>query len=135
LRENWDLINTLCNRADLAEVVAAITSIKTDNAWLTRAGATLAAGSPGSAALSAELQTRLRHCSLAETFRAELVAALTCAARADLTEGIRALLIDKDRKPRWDPATLGEVGPEWLNGFFASPWTEDKHPLRDLGRA
>jgi enoyl-CoA hydratase len=27
----------------------------------------------------------------------------------DLTEGIRAQVIDKDRRPRWTPATLAEV--------------------------
>jgi len=86
-----------------------------------KAAATLAAGSPGSAALSHALQRRMRHASLAEVFRVELVASTTCAARPDLAEGIRALLIDKDRRPRWRPATLAQVTPEWLEGFFASP--------------
>jgi len=133
LRENLDLINSLCGHVDLAEIVSAITSVSKDNAWLAKAAATLAAGSPGSAALSAELQRRLLHCSLAETFRAELVAALTCTARPDLTEGIRALLIDKDRQPRWNPATLTEMTSNWLNGFFESPWAKKEHPLADLG--
>jgi len=30
----------------------------------------------------------------------------------DLAEGIRAQLIDKDRSPRWQPATLGELSPD-----------------------
>jgi hypothetical protein len=73
------------------------------------------------------------HASLAEVFRVELVASLICAARPDLAEGIRALLIDKDRRPRWRPATLAEVTPEWLEGFFASPWQTHEHPLAGLG--
>jgi len=30
----------------------------------------------------------------------------------DLVEGIRAQLVDKDRNPRWDPATIAELGPD-----------------------
>lgn len=133
LREHLDLIGELCSHATLAEIVAAITGVKTQDAWLAKAAATLAAGSPGSAALSHALQRRMLHASLAEVFRVELVASLTCAARPDLAEGIRALLIDKDRRPRWRPATLADVTPEWLEGFFASPWQAHEHPLSDLG--
>ncbi|MFI6638093.1 enoyl-CoA hydratase/isomerase family protein [Streptomyces sp. NPDC050504] len=39
----------------------------------------------------------------------------SCAALAwpDLVEGIRAQVIDKDRAPRWSPATLAEVSDAW----------------------
>lgn len=36
----------------------------------------------------------------------------------DLVEGIRAQLIDKDRSPRWRPATLAEVHPETVQSAF-----------------
>ena len=133
LREHLDLIGELCGYATLPEIVAAITGEKMRDAWLAKAAATLAAGSPGSAALSYALQRCMLHASLAEVYRVELVASLACAARPDLAEGIRALLIDKDRRPRWQPATLAEVTPEWLEGFFASPWQAREHPLADLG--
>lgn len=134
LRQHFDLINALCAHDDVQEMVAAITGLKTEDAWLTRAGATLAAGSPSTAALSCELQRRARHLSLADVFRMEFVAALHCARRPDFAEGIRALLIDKDQRPRWQPPTLAEVTPDWVEGFFASPWNADEHPLVDLGR-
>ncbi|HKQ25862.1 MAG TPA: enoyl-CoA hydratase/isomerase family protein [Burkholderiales bacterium] len=133
LREHIDVISELCGYATLPEIVAAITGLKTQDAWLAKAAATLAAGSPGSAALSHALQRRMLHSSLAEVFRVELVASLTCATRPDLAEGIRALLIDKDRRPRWRLATLADVTPEWLEGFFRSPWQTHEHPLAGLG--
>ena len=133
LREYHDLIGELCGYDTLPESAAAITGMKTQDAWLAKAAATLAAGSPGSAALSWALQRRMLHASLAEIFRVELTASLTCAARPDLAEGIRALLIDKDRRPRWRPQTLTEVTREWVEGFFASPWPAHEHPLADLG--
>jgi hypothetical protein len=37
---------------------------------------------------------------------------------ADLSEGIRAAIIDKDRTPRWKPASLAEVTPDMVNRHF-----------------
>ncbi|MFF7244776.1 enoyl-CoA hydratase/isomerase family protein [Embleya sp. NPDC008237] len=39
----------------------------------------------------------------------------------DLAEGIRAQVIDKDRAPRWSPATLEAVGAEDVARFFRAP--------------
>ncbi|MGW1323907.1 enoyl-CoA hydratase/isomerase family protein [Streptomyces antibioticus] len=38
---------------------------------------------------------------------------------ADLVEGIRAQVVDKDRRPRWSPATLAEVTDADVDRFFA----------------
>lgn len=134
VRQNLDLINELCASNDLQQTVAAIAALKTGDAWLDRAGATLAAGSPSTAGLTFELLRRARHMSLADVFRMEFVAALRCAQRPDLAEGIRALLIDKDQRPRWQPPVLSGVTPEWIAAYFESPWKADEHPLADLGR-
>ncbi len=134
VRQNLDLINDLCASGDLHQTVTAITALKTGDAWLDRAAATLAAGSPSTAGLTFELLRRARHLSLADVFRMEFVAALRCAQRPDLAEGIRALLIDKDQKPRWQPPALSGVTPQWIAGYFESPWKADQHPLADLGR-
>ncbi len=63
-------------------------------------------GSPGSARLAWTLQRDDGTGTLANTFRTEYDVALHAAAHGDFAEGIRALLIDKDRQPRWQPATL-----------------------------
>lgn len=42
-----------------------------------------------------------------------------CIAGHDLREGIRAVVIDKDNAPVWDPASLAEVTDEQLEGYFA----------------
>ncbi|EMF02160.1 enoyl-CoA hydratase/isomerase family protein [Streptomyces mobaraensis NBRC 13819 = DSM 40847] len=46
---------------------------------------------------------------------------VSCAALAtpDLVEGIRAQVVDKDRNPRWTPATLADVSAEDVERFFA----------------
>ncbi len=46
---------------------------------------------------------------------------VSCAAlsSADLVEGIRAQVIDKDRAPRWSPGTLAEVTDADVARYFA----------------
>ncbi|MEU1916239.1 enoyl-CoA hydratase/isomerase family protein [Streptomyces massasporeus] len=45
---------------------------------------------------------------------------VSCAAldTPDLVEGIRAQVVDKDRRPRWSPKTLGEVTDAEVERFF-----------------
>jgi len=43
----------------------------------------------------------------------------------DLPGGIRAAIIDRDRRPVWSPATLDEVTPEMVGSHFAPLGAED----------
>ncbi|AER55575.1 enoyl-CoA hydratase [Pseudoxanthomonas spadix BD-a59] len=132
LQAHADTIAKLSYAGALEQVVAAIAALQTDDAWLQTAQATLAAGAPGSARLSWELQHRAADLTLAQTFRLEYIVALHVAAHGDFAEGIRALLIDKDRSPHWNPATLAQADARWAEAFFVSPWPESAHPLADL---
>ena len=51
-------------------------------------------------------------------------------AASETVEGIRALAIDKDHSPRWNPARIEEVPQELVQAFFESPWPAHAHPLR-----
>ncbi len=135
VRQHLDFIDELCASGDLHATASGIANLKTGDAWLDRAGATLAAGSPSTAGLTFELLRRAKYMSLADVFRMEFVVALHCAQRPDLAEGIRALLIDKDQKPKWKPPTLAAVTDAWIEGYFANPWQKGGHPLSDLGDA
>lgn len=135
LQQHAATLARVCAHDSLDAVVADIEALEPgDAAWLSTAQATLAAGAPGSARLGFELQQRAATLSLADTFRLEYIVALHCAAHGDFAEGIRALLIDKDRTPRWQPATLAAASPAWARSFFHAPWPDHAHPLADLGR-
>jgi len=78
-----------------------------------------------------------RHMGLAEVFRLERNLVRQCfalrkGAASETVEGVRALVIDKDHQPRWNPATLAEVSPEQVDAFFEPPWPNHIHPLRHL---
>ena len=135
LQRHADGIRRACDRADFLEIAAAVAAWKDDSdPWLARAAATFLAGSPGSARLSHTLLARARHQSLAETFRMEFTASLHCCAEPDFREGIRALLIDKDKTPRWNPATREQATAQWVQRFLAPLGPVGRpHPLADLG--
>jgi len=128
------LIKKLTQGADIETVVAAIVNDSTDDKWLARARQTLAAGCPMTAHI---VWNQLQHgadLSLVDCFRLELTLSVQCAMRGDFAEGIRALLIDKDKQPKWQHASVADVSAQEVDGFFTSPWAADEHPLANLGQ-
>ena len=57
--------------------------------------------------------------SLDAALEQDLLVATRFAEGTEVLEGIRAQVIDKDRAPRWSPATLDEVTPEAVARYFA----------------
>ena len=55
-----------------------------------------------------------------------------CFAQGDFLEGIRALIVDKDNAPRWNPSSLGQVSDDAVAAFFAPRWPPAEHPLSHL---
>jgi hypothetical protein len=47
-------------------------------------------------------------------------------------EGVRALAVDKDHAPKWNPARVEDVCRADVEAFFRSPWPAAEHPLRAL---
>ena len=80
---------------------------------------------------------RARGLSLAQALRMERDMVRHCfhwrgVTHSETLEGVRALAVDKDHAPRWQPATADEVQAQDVAGFFVSPWPAHAHPLRDL---
>lgn len=62
--------------------------------------------------------------SLVECLEREFCVASELLRHTDFYEGVRAAVIDKDRNPRWQPATLAEVREADLDRYFAV-----RHPV------
>ena len=94
-------------------------------AWAQRTLHALEVRSPTMLAVTLEQLRRGRHLSLAECFRMELNMVHGAFAHADLVEGIRAMIVEKDRQPRWKPRAPLEL-------FFQPRWSPAQHPLAGL---
>jgi enoyl-CoA hydratase len=106
--------------ADSVEEILARLADRTEDG-ARAAAAAIATKSPTSLKVTLRaLRDAGRMRSLEEALAQELVLAVNCAGSHDFLEGVRAVLVDKDRTPRWSPALLGEVSHEMVEGFFKS---------------
>lgn len=112
----------------LVERVAQTTS---DDKWLSRALATMLAGSPITWHLVWD-QLKQSALNLEQVFQYELTLAVRCAEMGDFIEGVRALLIDKDRSPNWRFANAQSVPAAHIDAMVTPPWSS--HPLQQLSK-
>ncbi len=123
-------INTLCDADDIHGIVDNIVNLKTSDSWLQKAAESLAYGSPLAILWTHRQQQEARLASLREVFQSEVRLATNIMRHPEFTEGVRALLIDKDRQPNWQYRSTREVPRSVLDRFFQAPW--DANPLADL---
>jgi len=124
-------IAQLLDGDDIHAVIDQITSQDTDDPWLAKARDGLAHGSKLAALWIDRQLWETRHAGLAQVFQAELQLATNVVRHPEFAEGVRALLIDKDRNPAWSYRNSRDVPAAVLDGFFHAPW--DANPLADLG--
>ena len=86
--------------------------------WATTTATLLESRSPLAMGVTLEMLRRGRQLSLEECFTLELHLDRQWFERGDLIEGVRALLIDKDKNPRWNPPTLQALDSEHVASFF-----------------
>jgi enoyl-CoA hydratase/carnithine racemase len=61
---------------------------------------------------------RGRDLTLKQALDAEFALTRTTMAYPDFAEGVRAMVVDKDRKPAWQPATIQAVDPAVIDAMF-----------------
>lgn len=93
-------------------------TVANSHEWALQTAELLETRSPLSMAVTLEMLRRGRHLSLEECFAMELHLDRQWFERGDLIEGVRALLIDKDKKPRWNPPTLDALDANLVASFF-----------------
>ena len=74
--------------------------------------------SPLAMAVTLEMLRRGRHLPLEQCFALELHLDRQWFERGDLIEGVRALIIDKDKTPKWNPPTLHALDASHVESFF-----------------
>ena len=121
--------------ADVPAIVAALESAS-EHAWAQSMAALLRKRSPLMLHVVLEQIRRARGMTLAQDLRMERDLVRHCfylrPGQSETLEGIRALAVDKDHQPRWQPARIEDVTPAMWQAFFDSPWPAWGHPLAAL---
>lgn len=73
---------------------------------------------PFSAVLTLEALRRAAIMEVVDVLAQDLRLGAALIARGDMREGIRALLVDKDGAPRWNPARIEDVDPAEIRAAF-----------------
>jgi enoyl-CoA hydratase/carnithine racemase len=88
--------------------------------WAQKTAAALAQKSPKSMKLTlAAIRNAQRLGSLEEALNVEFRLCVRLFEDGEFIEGVRALIVDKDRSPKWSPARLEEVGAETVAAYLA----------------
>ena len=118
IEQNLPTISRLFASDRLEDVLAALDAEESD--WADSELATLSTKSPLSCKVSLRLLAEgADRASFADEMTAEYALAGRVVRTHDFREGVRALLIDKDNAPQWDPATPDGVTDEMLDVLFA----------------
>ncbi|MFN0045693.1 MAG: enoyl-CoA hydratase/isomerase family protein [Sphingorhabdus sp.] len=102
-----------------------------DGDWAMRESAALRSKSPQTCKVALrQLAESLKCGDFAENMAMEYRIASRVIVRPDFAEGVRAVIVDKDNAPQWNPAAPGDVTDEYLDAIFAPlPATEEWKPL------
>jgi enoyl-CoA hydratase len=112
-----------CFGADsVAEIIARLGEERgAQRAWAAAVAADLLGRSPTSLKLTHRHLRRAREHDLRATLVENYRIAHACLEGADFYEGVRAVVIDKDGAPRWQPARLEDVTEAELSPYFDPP--------------
>jgi len=124
LMEHWDEIDRLFASDVLEDIYAALEADGGD--WAAEQLAILKTKSPQTMKVSLRLlHNGARMATFADEMRQEYAVATRVAQRHDFLEGVRAVIVDKDNAPKWDPATPEGVTDHVIDQIFA-PLPEDE---------
>ncbi|WP_338427154.1 enoyl-CoA hydratase/isomerase family protein [Sphingopyxis kveilinensis] len=124
-----DKINRLFASDTYEEILAALDADGGD--WATKQRDMLGTKSPQTCKVALR---QLKEGGEMHDFAAQMVQEYAIGSRVvqmhDFIEGVRALIIDKDNSPKWDPPTPEAVTDDWIDAIFAPlPENEKWTPL------
>ena len=104
--------------ARVEDIVSALAGMPGE--WAVETLAELRTKSPLSLKLTLAALRRARHfASLEECLNMEYRLTVRLYEHGEFLEGVRALIVDKDKAPRWNPPQLEAVTPAMVDAFFA----------------
>jgi len=98
--------------------------------WARQTRETLLSKAPLSLKATLRLLQEGQSKTLHECLEMELNLSMNFMNCPDFFEGVRAVLVDKDRQPNWTFASLGQVADADVEALFACRWPDGDNPLR-----
>ncbi len=130
LQQHQALIDRHFGQGSVADIAASLRA--DDGPFAHHALAALEQRSPLLLCVTFEMLRRGATLGIADCLRMERNLVRRTFEHGDVVEGIRALVIDKDNAPRWEPSRLGDVTEAQVARFFEPAWPPHAHPLRSL---
>ncbi|ODN06385.1 3-hydroxyisobutyryl-CoA hydrolase, mitochondrial [Orchesella cincta] len=117
LEDKMDEIN---KTFDAASVEGILQNLKNNGSeWALKTIETLSKMSPTSMKITLKLLEVGSEMELQECLGVEYRLSQRCSEDHDFKEGVRALLVDKDQSPKWNPSTLEGVTPDIVEKYFS----------------
>ena len=110
-----------CFAADTVEEILERLQVErgSSQAWAEGVARDLLSRSPTSLKITHRHVRSARAMDLREVLRLDFRLACRCLDGNDFYEGVRAMLIDRDKAPKWQPARLEEVSEAMVDAYFA----------------
>lgn len=120
------------NKQALKWVAERINKIDSDNVWFNQGRDNFNSGCPATAHLIMRQLQLGKNMTLKEVVKWELILAMQSVRHPDFSEGIRAMVVDKDFKPNWQHGSVADVPEDWMEGLLTPLWSVDEHPFDQL---
>ena len=117
LADHLDAIEHCFTAETIPDIVARLEQQDAD--WAKAALKALRTVSPSALFWTLQALRRGADLNLADALDAEFRLTHTTMAHPDFTEGVRAMVVDKDRKPSWQPTRIEDVDPAAIAALFA----------------
>jgi enoyl-CoA hydratase len=111
-------IDRCFSAATVADIVARLEA--NGDEWAQAALKALRQVSPSALHWTLRALRRGRDLTLKQALDAEFALTRTTMAHPDFAEGVRAMIVDKDRAPAWQPAAIEDVEPATIDALFAA---------------
>jgi enoyl-CoA hydratase len=110
------MIDRCFGAGSVAEIVRRLDAV--GNEWSAKVLTALRTVSPSALCWTLEALRRGGNMTLPQCQAAELALTRTTMRHPDFAEGVRAMVVDKDRRPRWSPSRIEEVEPAEIAALF-----------------
>ncbi len=121
----------LFKQNDINAIDTAFKAYKGKNPWIKQGVKNYLAGCPATVQVIMQQLKQGGSMSLKEVVQWELELALQAVRHPDFAEGIRAMVVDKDFKPKWQHANVKAVPANWIKSLTQYDWPHE-HPLAEL---